>query len=80
MVSAHNPINLDCCLRVSTKEIPLNVLKCYKIQNAWNGCPIDAVVFITRRNIHLCAPPYEKWVKVLKKKLDERKHRIRCSH
>ncbi|XP_053556962.1 C-C motif chemokine 21 [Bombina bombina] len=68
----------DCCLKVSKKEIPFKNVKCYKLQDKWTGCNLKAVIFVTRRNRHLCAPPDEQWVQDLMNKLDNRKNRIIC--
>ncbi|XP_018615543.1 C-C motif chemokine 19a.1 [Scleropages formosus] len=56
---------VDCCLSVSYKPIPAQVVRGYMRQDKGNGCDHSAVVFITRKNIRLCAPPEAAWVKNL---------------
>ncbi|XP_075711045.1 C-C motif chemokine 5-like [Rhinoderma darwinii] len=72
-VSSANLVTSDCCLKTKNKELPYNNMKCYYRQNTAKGCNIDAVVFITRRNKYLCAPPSSPWVKTLMEKLDKNK-------
>ncbi|XP_030047740.1 C-C motif chemokine 19 [Microcaecilia unicolor] len=61
----------DCCLLVSHKPIKRHLVKSYRIQTADNSCTRNAVVFITRKNKALCAPPGVEWVKALVAKLDK---------
>ncbi|KAJ8392784.1 hypothetical protein AAFF_G00072680 [Aldrovandia affinis] len=67
---------LDCCLRVSHAKIPAHILRGYQRQVGGNGCDISAVVFITKKDRNLCAPPGTPWVGDLIKILD--KERKRC--
>ncbi|CAM4545643.1 hypothetical protein PO909_026468 [Leuciscus waleckii] len=62
---AQADLALDCCLTVSPKTIPKHLLLTYRKQFKGDGCPLDAVVFITRRGRSLCAPPAaeKQWVK-----------------
>ncbi|XP_062398722.1 C-C motif chemokine 19-like [Sardina pilchardus] len=64
---------VDCCLKVSHNKIPLRILASYWTQKKDQGCNIDAVVFITEKGRHLCAPPDDVWVKRRMAKLDARK-------
>ncbi|XP_016146112.1 C-C motif chemokine 19a.1 [Sinocyclocheilus grahami] len=72
--AAQADLALDCCLTVSHKVIPKHVLLTYRKQFRVDGCPRDAVVFITRKELNLCAPPAaeEHWVKETIKFLDTR--------
>ncbi|KAG8548534.1 hypothetical protein GDO81_025084 [Engystomops pustulosus] len=72
-VSSANMMTSDCCLKTIDKEIPYNNVKCYRTQTTAMGCNIDATIFVTRRNKHLCAPPGSEWVKDLMVKLDTHK-------
>ncbi|KAF4113780.1 C-C motif chemokine 19a.1 [Onychostoma macrolepis] len=71
---AQADLALDCCLTISHKVIPKYVLLTYRRQFRVDGCPRDAVVFITRKGLNLCAPPAadELWVKETIKFLDTR--------
>ncbi|XP_043096470.1 C-C motif chemokine 19a.1 [Puntigrus tetrazona] len=71
---AQADLALDCCLTVSHKVIPKQVLLTYRKQFRVDGCPRDAVVFMTRKALRLCAPPAaeEEWVKDTVKFLDTR--------
>ncbi|XP_026096446.1 C-C motif chemokine 19-like [Carassius auratus] len=64
----------DCCLSVSHKPIPKRVLLTHRKQFKVDGCSLDAVVFVTRKGLNLCAPPAaeEHWVKEAIKFLDTR--------
>lgn len=79
-VSSANMIASDCCLRTKDKEVPYNIAKCYSHQTTAKGCNIDAIVFVTRKNRRLCAPPNLTWVKDLMAKLDKNKphFKIHC--
>ncbi|XP_056403380.1 C-C motif chemokine 5-like [Hyla sarda] len=76
-VTSANLRTSDCCLRVNDKEIPYPNVKCYFQQTTAKGCNIDAVVFVTRRNRYLCAPPNSKWVNSLMVKVDQHKPQFR---
>ncbi|XP_032874370.1 C-C motif chemokine 20-like [Amblyraja radiata] len=62
----------DCCLMTANARIPIRIAKGYTIQKAGNGCSIHAIVFLTKKGKHLCAPPKEKWVIKLMKTLDRK--------
>ncbi|KAM3936907.1 C-C motif chemokine 21c-like isoform 2-T2 [Leptodactylus fuscus] len=72
-VSSATMLTSDCCLTTKDKEIPYNNVKCYMQQTAAQGCYLDAIIFVTRKNRHLCAPPNSAWVKNLMAKLDKHK-------
>lgn len=72
-VSSANMMTSDCCLKTKDKEIPYNVAKCYSKQTLAMGCNIDAIVFVTRKNRRLCAPPNLTWVTDLMEKLNKHK-------
>ncbi|XP_063813579.1 C-C motif chemokine 21a-like isoform X2 [Pseudophryne corroboree] len=65
----------DCCLQTSNKRIPFSVVVGYKIQTAYRGCPIPAVVFSTNTKppTNLCSTPGMPWVNRLIKKLEKMK-------
>ncbi|KAM4709887.1 eotaxin-like [Discoglossus pictus] len=63
---------IDCCFQTSDKGIPLNTLKGYEIQSMSEGCPTNAVVFITKTSKKLCSTPGLPWVKKLIVKLDKK--------
>ncbi|XP_041094571.1 C-C motif chemokine 19-like isoform X2 [Polyodon spathula] len=63
---------VDCCLRVSNTPIPIKIVKNYKKQGQQDGCDLTAVVFTTKGNRKLCAPPREPWVNSLIDKIDKR--------
>ncbi|XP_018959783.1 C-C motif chemokine 19a.1 [Cyprinus carpio] len=71
---AQADLAMDCCLTVSHKAIPKQVLLTHRKQFRVDGCPRDAVVFRTRKGLNLCAPPAEEeaWVKETIKFLDTR--------
>ncbi|XP_067295562.1 C-C motif chemokine 19a.1 [Pseudorasbora parva] len=85
---AQADLALDCCLKFSHKVIPRNILLSYQIQFKSDGCPSDAVVFVTRKALKLCAPPAtdNKWVidnisfldQRLKKCKETKFHEKRC--
>ncbi|XP_036381814.1 C-C motif chemokine 20-like [Megalops cyprinoides] len=58
---------LDCCLKVSDKEIPKSVIKGYHHQVKGQGCDISATIFTSKRGLKLCAPVAltVEWVQTL---------------
>ncbi|XP_036454830.1 C-C motif chemokine 20-like [Colossoma macropomum] len=54
---------VECCLSVNDLSIPHQVLVGYHKQLKEQGCSIDAVLFQTKKNKVLCAPPDAPWVK-----------------
>ncbi|XP_061071737.1 C-C motif chemokine 20-like [Conger conger] len=73
---AQGELAVDCCLRVSHTRVLPHFVRGYQRQVGGNGCDISAVIFITRRNRNLCAPPAAAWVEALTAQLD--KERKRC--
>ncbi|XP_067386966.1 C-C motif chemokine 5-like [Emydura macquarii macquarii] len=63
----------DCCLSHKNRPIPLHLLSSYKTQGPETGCRLAAVVFITKKNRNLCAPPTAQWVRDRMQKLDVKK-------
>ncbi|TSV94919.1 SEC14-like protein 2 [Bagarius yarrelli] len=63
---------LDCCLKVSLHPIPKRIVVCYREQHRGEGCPINAVVFRTRKGRELCASPEEDWVIELMNAVDSK--------
>ncbi|XP_042309649.1 C-C motif chemokine 19-like [Sceloporus undulatus] len=72
-VSGHSQV-MDCCVRTSPIPIPAKIVRSYREQHVQEGCLLQAVVFITFRGKHLCAPSHAWWVKHLKVRLDQRRH------
>ncbi|XP_073536447.1 monocyte chemotactic protein 1B-like [Phyllobates terribilis] len=72
-VSSANLMSFDCCLKTNNKQIPQQNVRSYHRQTTTEGCNIEAIVFITYRNKHLCAPPSSKWVKDLMARIDRKK-------
>ncbi|XP_072520933.1 C-C motif chemokine 19a.1 [Salminus brasiliensis] len=62
---------LDCCLSVSNNSIPKYIVSSYREQFKDEGCPIDAVIFVTKKSRHLCAPSDPEWVINLRKDVDK---------
>ncbi|XP_078530811.1 C-C motif chemokine 19-like [Lissotriton helveticus] len=67
---------VDCCLKVSATRIPFRHLKGFQIQSLEDGCAIEAVVFITKKDKPLCAPPSQRWVHRLINQLKNRAHQV----
>ncbi|KAM9137513.1 C-C motif chemokine 21c-like [Pangshura tecta] len=63
----------DCCLSHRNNPIPHRLLSAYKVQSPETGCRVPAIVFITKKNKNLCAPPNAPWALDLMKKLDGKK-------
>uniref|UniRef100_A0A8C8RG23 C-C motif chemokine n=1 Tax=Pelusios castaneus TaxID=367368 RepID=A0A8C8RG23_9SAUR len=66
----------DCCLGHKNQLIPLHVLASYRRQGPETGCRLPAVVFITKKNKSLCAPPTAQWALDLMQKLDKKKPKM----
>ncbi|XP_029625380.1 C-C motif chemokine 19 [Salmo trutta] len=62
---------MDCCLTTTDAKLPRRVVKSFSIQTVSGGCRIPATVFVTRKNLRLCAPPAKNnnWVTKLIKQL-----------
>ncbi|XP_029916390.1 C-C motif chemokine 21-like [Myripristis murdjan] len=61
-------IPADCCLSVTDKRIPRNLVESFEVQEAGQGCDISATLFITKKvGKRLCAPhpSLSKWVRDL---------------
>ncbi|XP_061469015.1 C-C motif chemokine 21 isoform X2 [Rhineura floridana] len=65
---------MDCCVRTSPVFIPAKYVRGYREQHIQEGCPVQAVIFITVRGKLLCAPPYALWVKHLKARVDRQRY------
>ncbi|XP_020032371.2 C-C motif chemokine 19 [Castor canadensis] len=52
----------DCCLSVTQRPIPRNIVKAFRYLLIKDGCRVPAVVFTTLRGHQLCAPPDQPWV------------------
>ncbi|XP_012370349.1 C-C motif chemokine 19 [Octodon degus] len=52
----------DCCLSVTHRPIPGNIVKAFRYLLIKDGCRVPAVVFTTLRDYQLCAPPDQPWV------------------
>uniref|UniRef100_A0A8C5GHE7 Chemokine interleukin-8-like domain-containing protein n=1 Tax=Gouania willdenowi TaxID=441366 RepID=A0A8C5GHE7_GOUWI len=51
-----------CCTRYQKKQVQLNKLKSYVIQEITGYCNMKAVIFRTVKNRWFCADPKKKWV------------------
>ncbi|KAM6188032.1 LOW QUALITY PROTEIN: C-C motif chemokine 19-like [Sarcoramphus papa] len=61
---------LDCCLWMSKRPIPQQIVQDYWLQLVQDSCDIPAAMFITTKGKHLCAPLQAPWVVRLREKLD----------
>ncbi|XP_006216901.1 C-C motif chemokine 19 [Vicugna pacos] len=52
----------DCCLSVTQRPIPGNLVQGFRYLLLKDGCRVPAVVFTTLRGRQLCAPPNQPWV------------------
>ncbi|XP_037058193.1 C-C motif chemokine 19 isoform X1 [Peromyscus leucopus] len=59
----------DCCLSVTQRPIPGNIVKAFRYLLLKDGCRVPAVVFTTLRDYQLCAPPDQPWVQRLIRRL-----------
>uniref|UniRef100_W5K112 Chemokine (C-C motif) ligand 19a, tandem duplicate 1 n=1 Tax=Astyanax mexicanus TaxID=7994 RepID=W5K112_ASTMX len=78
-------IAMDCCLSVSHQVIPSNIVVRHRDQVKGEGCPISAVIFVTKKGKYLCAPSGEQWVNNLKTEVDRilhkcQKNNFKCKH
>uniref|UniRef100_A0A3Q1GWJ3 Chemokine interleukin-8-like domain-containing protein n=1 Tax=Acanthochromis polyacanthus TaxID=80966 RepID=A0A3Q1GWJ3_9TELE len=51
-----------CCTRYQETQVPVKMLKSYRLQDDLGHCNIKAVVLKTKKNKDLCANPEEEWV------------------
>ncbi|XP_036625007.1 C-C motif chemokine 13-like [Trichosurus vulpecula] len=61
----------NCCFEFTNKKIPLKLLVSYK--NTSSMCRKEAVIFVTKRGLNICANPKDRWVQDLMKNLDNMK-------
>ncbi|KAE8604926.1 hypothetical protein XENTR_v10014894 [Xenopus tropicalis] len=61
LTSTGEGVMYDCCYTYTRKQLPLKIIKGFTIQNSFEVCDIDAVIFITRK-FRVCANPKEQWV------------------
>uniref|UniRef100_A0A3Q3WUK9 Chemokine interleukin-8-like domain-containing protein n=1 Tax=Mola mola TaxID=94237 RepID=A0A3Q3WUK9_MOLML len=63
-------IPMDCCLKVKNKIVEKHLVADYHRQISGQGCPRDAMILVTRRNMRLCVPGDELWVEEVLKHVD----------
>ncbi|XP_006810176.1 C-C motif chemokine 20-like [Neolamprologus brichardi] len=51
----------DCCRRYMTGRLPYSAIKGYSVQTVTEMCPINAIIFHTKKG-KACANPALKWV------------------
>uniref|UniRef100_A0A3P8W9Y7 C-C motif chemokine n=1 Tax=Cynoglossus semilaevis TaxID=244447 RepID=A0A3P8W9Y7_CYNSE len=51
----------ECCLRYMKKKLPFFVIKGYSVQDKREMCPINAIIFHTRKG-KTCTDPKLNWV------------------
>ncbi|XP_067084019.1 C-C motif chemokine 19-like [Osmerus mordax] len=71
---------VDCCLKVSDREIPRQLVRSYQHQHLGQGCSLDAVIFVTKKNRFLCATPGQPWVRDLINHVDHLTKKCRSSN
>uniref|UniRef100_A0A3B5BC07 Chemokine interleukin-8-like domain-containing protein n=1 Tax=Stegastes partitus TaxID=144197 RepID=A0A3B5BC07_9TELE len=55
-----------CCTQYQETQVPVKMLKSYRIQDNTGYCNIKAVVFRTKRNKNVCGNPDDEWVQKAK--------------
>ncbi|XP_044187962.1 eotaxin-like [Thunnus albacares] len=66
-------VAVDCCYEVSDKEVEKRAVADYRRQVGGQGCPIDAVILLTRHERKLCVSPNQPWIKGMMKHVDHLK-------
>uniref|UniRef100_A0A6J0SNK9 C-C motif chemokine 5-like isoform X1 n=1 Tax=Pogona vitticeps TaxID=103695 RepID=A0A6J0SNK9_9SAUR len=56
-----------CCLSYTSKPVPCHRLKSYFYVDG--RCSLSAIIFVTRKDIKICANPWEPWVQECQRKL-----------
>nr|QNB48519.1 C-C motif chemokine ligand 20-like 1 [Plecoglossus altivelis] len=51
-----------CCTNYTPGRIPYPAIKGFSIQKKEENCPIDAIIFHTKRGKKACTNPAEPWV------------------
>ncbi|XP_062338341.1 C-C motif chemokine 20-like [Osmerus eperlanus] len=51
-----------CCTNYTPGKIPYAAIKGFSIQKKEENCPIDAIIFHTKRGRKACTNPAEPWV------------------
>ncbi|XP_044532150.1 C-C motif chemokine 3-like 1 [Gracilinanus agilis] len=69
-----SPDGLDtpttCCFEFTSRKIPPKFVVSYEITSS--RCAKEGVIFVTRRNLQICANPNEQWVQNIKNDLDKK--------
>uniref|UniRef100_A0A8C6V4A1 C-C motif chemokine n=1 Tax=Naja naja TaxID=35670 RepID=A0A8C6V4A1_NAJNA len=55
-----DPVPTFCCFSFTKRPIPLNLLKSFEYTSG--RCNLAAVVFLTKKDVKICADPSEAWV------------------
>ncbi|XP_059192473.1 C-C motif chemokine 21-like [Centropristis striata] len=57
-------VPVDCCLKVTEKRFPLQLILSYTVQEAGKGCDLSATAFLTKQGRRLCVshPNDQAWV------------------
>ncbi|XP_008280481.1 C-C motif chemokine 16-like [Stegastes partitus] len=61
-----------CCTQYQETQVPVKMLKSYRIQDNTGYCNIKAVVFRTKRNKNVCGNPDDEWVQKAKELIPRR--------
>ncbi|XP_075415075.1 C-C motif chemokine 19 [Tenrec ecaudatus] len=59
----------DCCLSLTQRPIPGNLVRGFRYLLPKDGCRVSAVVLTTLRGHQLCAPLDKNWVKRIIRRL-----------
>uniref|UniRef100_A0A8C2LRB1 C-C motif chemokine n=1 Tax=Cricetulus griseus TaxID=10029 RepID=A0A8C2LRB1_CRIGR len=70
----------DCCLSVTQRPIPGNIVKAFRYLLIKDGCRVPAVVFTTLRGYQLCAPPDQPWVERIIRRLKKSSAKAKVNH
>ncbi|KAM3604126.1 uncharacterized protein V6R79_006819 [Siganus canaliculatus] len=69
--ASHGPV-ANCCMQWSTTKIPAQLIVYYNNQTG-GLCPIDAIIFHTKKGKRICSDPSDGWARKVIQKLDAQK-------
>ncbi|KAM9000466.1 C-C motif chemokine 5 [Sarcophilus harrisii] len=69
--SPDGPDTPVCCFIFTSKKIPSKLVVNYSATS--NRCAKEAVIFITKQGLNICANPKEQWVQNIMKLLNSKK-------
>ncbi|XP_074121660.1 C-C motif chemokine 5-like [Sminthopsis crassicaudata] len=69
--SPDGPDAPTCCFSFTSRTIPSKLVRSYSVTSS--RCVKEAVIFITKQGLNICANPKDQWVQHIMKLIDSKK-------